>query len=95
MTTRMTIIAAAAAFWIGAAGSAAAQVSLTDGPRFNGWDGPKPQIDCDCRHVEGRAELGAVVCILRGGRRVLARCEKSLNIPFWRILEDGCYSPVS
>ena len=58
--------------------------------RFKGWSGPKPKIDCYCRHKEGRAALGETVCILRGDRRVLARCEKPQNLPFWRILAQDC-----
>lgn len=75
-----------------AAGPAAA--SEREGPRFKGWTGPKPQIDCRCRLPGEKVELGVERCLIRSGEAVTARCEKPLNLPYWRVLRKGCDQPI-
>lgn len=69
--------------------------ALDGEPRFHGWQGPKPVVDCTCRHKEGRAELGDTVCILQGSQRVTAQCQMVLNNPTWRVLRRHCDEPSS
>lgn len=65
--------------------------SDADAPRFDGWSGPKPQVDCKCRPPGGgKLPIGAEICIQRGSQMVTMRCEMSLNSPFWRQIREGC-----
>lgn len=81
----------AAAVLLALAAPAAARAK----PELKGWTGPKPQVECYCRHKQGRARLGETVCLERGGERVTARCEKPLNLPLWRVIAQGCDAPNS
>ena len=50
-------------------------------------------IDCFCTDTQGdRVELGQVICLFVDGRRFMARCEMSLNVPMWREQSKGCTS---
>lgn len=88
MTHRITRAGLAAALLVSLMGAAAAATESK--PRFKGWTGPKPQIDCRCRLPDGKAALGSVRCIERNGERFTARCEMPQNLPFWRTLRKGC-----
>ena len=70
---------------VGASGSA----SVAE-PKFKGWTGPKPVVECVCRYPGGRAQLGETVCLSVGGRSYLAICEKVLNNTNWRKVADSC-----
>ncbi|MEL6977706.1 MAG: hypothetical protein AAGM38_03385 [Pseudomonadota bacterium] len=76
-------------------GGAPAAASEAGSPRFKGWDGPKPKIDCRCRMKGEKVELGAVRCLTRNGETVTARCEQPQNLPYWRVLRKGCDQPMS
>ena len=52
-----------------------------------------PAPDCYCRTPGGgRAELGDTLCLFVNGRAFLARCDMSLNVPFWRETGEACLS---
>lgn len=47
--------------------------------------------DCYCTDSKGRrVNLGRTVCLSIGSKRVLARCEMSVNNPAWRYLSESC-----
>ncbi len=37
-----------------------------------------------------RVEMGETACLITGSRRVLARCDISVNSPAWREESEGC-----
>ena len=50
-------------------------------------------IDCYCTDKTGsRVELGQTICMEVGGRRFMAQCQMSLNVPMWREMQEGCLS---
>lgn len=63
-------------------------------PRFDGWQGPKPSVSCQCRHKDGRANVGQTLCIRQGSKQVLATCTQVLNNTIWRVIEQSC-TPTS
>ena len=47
--------------------------------------------DCYCTDSLGqRVEMGQMACLIIGSRRVLARCDMSVNNPTWREQSEGC-----
>jgi len=47
--------------------------------------------DCYCTDSNGqRVDMGKTACLVIGSRRVLARCDMSLNNPAWREESEGC-----
>ena len=47
--------------------------------------------DCFCTGSKGeRVELGQTTCLTIGSKRVLARCEMSVNNPSWKRIGEGC-----
>ena len=47
--------------------------------------------DCYCTDSLGqRVEMGQMACLIIGTRRVLARCDMSVNNPTWREQSEGC-----
>jgi hypothetical protein len=47
--------------------------------------------DCYCTDSTGqRVEMGQTACLTIGSRRVLARCDMSVNNPTWREEAEGC-----
>ena len=47
--------------------------------------------DCYCTDSKGRrVNLGRTICLSIGSKRVLARCEMSVNNPTWRYLSGAC-----
>jgi hypothetical protein len=47
--------------------------------------------DCYCTDSKGkRVDMGKTACLAIGQRRVVARCEMSLNNPVWREQSEGC-----
>jgi hypothetical protein len=74
-----------------AAGSAVA------GPPANPNYSPPPAKDgytypdCYCTDSKGqRVDMGKTACLIIGSRRVLARCDMSVNNPTWRPESEGC-----
>ncbi len=72
-------------------GHAAAQSisnpNFTQPPAKDGYSYP----DCYCTDTRGqRVELGQMACLIIGSRRVLARCDMSVNNPIWREESEGC-----
>ena len=56
-------------------------------PAKDGYSYP----DCYCTDSTGvRVELGDTACLQIGSRRVLARCDMSVNNPTWRHEAEGC-----
>lgn len=58
--------------------------------KFNGWQGPKPETPCECRHKSGKVLLGEKVCMRQSGEMVTMECTKVLNNTAWRKVGDGC-----
>jgi hypothetical protein len=47
--------------------------------------------DCYCTDSKGqRVDMGKTACLIIGSRRVLARCDMSVNNPTWRHESEGC-----
>jgi hypothetical protein len=47
--------------------------------------------DCYCTDSNGqRVDMGKTACLVIGSRRILARCDMSLNNPAWREESEGC-----
>lgn len=47
--------------------------------------------DCYCTDSKGqRVEMGQQACLIIGSKRVLARCDMSVNNPTWRHESEGC-----
>ena len=47
--------------------------------------------DCYCTDSNGqRVDMGKTACLVIGSRRVLARCDMSVNNPAWREESEGC-----
>lgn len=47
--------------------------------------------DCYCTDSKGqRVDMGKTACLVIGSRRVLARCDMSVNNPTWRQESEGC-----
>ena len=47
--------------------------------------------DCYCTDSKGqRVDMGKTACLIIGSRRVLARCDMSVNNPTWRQESEGC-----
>ncbi len=47
--------------------------------------------ECYCTDSLGqRVEMGKMACLIIGTRRVLARCDISVNNPTWREQSEGC-----
>ena len=60
---------------------------FTPPPAKEGYSYP----DCFCTDSAGkRVELGERACLIIGSRRVLARCDMSVNNPTWRHESEGC-----
>ncbi len=56
-------------------------------PAKDGYSYP----DCYCTDSKGqRVEMGQKACLIIGSRRVLARCDMSVNNPTWRHESEGC-----
>lgn len=50
-------------------------------------------VECYCTDKTGkRVELGQSICLEVGGRRFIAQCQMSLNVPMWREIQQGCHS---
>lgn len=92
---RVVLTAFLLALGSSAAGQDQQQQADRSEPRFHDWRGELPQINCECRHMEGRAQLGETVCILQGSKRVTAQCRMVLNNPAWRVLRQDCDLPNS
>jgi hypothetical protein len=67
------------------------------GPKANPNYSPPPAKeafsypDCYCTDSTGqRVEMGKTACLVIGSRRVLARCDMSVNNPTWREESEGC-----
>ncbi|MDH3668784.1 MAG: hypothetical protein OEN23_17820 [Paracoccaceae bacterium] len=88
----MFLVAAAIAAVLSlGAGEASAQriqnPNFTQPPAKDGYTYP----DCYCTDSKGqRVEKGQKACLTIGSRRVLARCELSVNNPIWRPESEGC-----
>ena len=72
-------------------GPAAAQSisnpNFTQPPAKEGYSYP----DCYCTDSKGqRVDMGRTACLIIGSRRVLARCDMSVNNPIWREESEGC-----
>lgn len=59
-------------------------------PALKGWTGPKPKTDCQCRHADGKANLGETICRRLNGRMVTLRCDLVLNNTNWTQIAEGC-----
>jgi len=47
--------------------------------------------DCYCTDSKGqRVDMGKTACLVIGSRRILARCDMSVNNPIWRQESEGC-----
>ncbi len=47
--------------------------------------------DCYCTDSKGqRVDMGKTACLIIGTRRILARCDMSVNNPIWRQESEGC-----
>ena len=71
--------------------NAAAQLisnpNFTQPPAKDGYSYP----DYYCTDSKGqRVEMGETACLIIGSRRMLARCEISVNSPAWREESEGC-----
>ena len=61
--------------------------NFTQPPAKDGYSYP----DCYCTDSKGqRVEMGQKACLIIGSRRVLARCDMSVNNPTWRHESEGC-----
>jgi hypothetical protein len=67
------------------------------GPKVNPNYNPPPATegfsypDCDCIDSNGqRVDMGKTAGLVIGSRRVLARCDMSVNNPTWREESEGC-----
>ena len=70
---------------VGAQSSASPYYSVP--PAKEGFSYP----DCYCTDSKGqRVDLHKTACLVIGSRRVLARCDMSLNNPTWRHESEGC-----
>lgn len=72
-------------------GSAAAQLApnpnYSPAPPKQGFSYP----ECYCTDSQGqRVDMGKTACLTIGSRRVLARCDMSVNNPTWREESEGC-----
>ncbi len=74
-------------------GSGHATAQLISNPNFTqppakaGYSYP----DYYCTDSKGkRVEMGETACLITGSRRVLARCDISVNSPAWREESEGC-----
>ncbi len=77
-------------------GSGHATAQLISNPNFTqppakaGYSYP----DYYCTDSKGkRVEMGETACLITGSRRVLARCDISVNSPAWREESEGCSVP--
>ncbi|WP_278921839.1 MULTISPECIES: hypothetical protein [Pseudophaeobacter] len=63
-------------------------------PAFADVQGPGGTvIDCYCTDKSGaRVELGELRCLNVDGRRFMAQCQMSLNVPMWREVQANCLS---
>jgi len=63
-------------------------------PAFADVQGPGGTvIDCYCTDKSGaRVELGELRCLNVDGRRFMAQCQMSLNVPMWREVQTTCLS---
>ena len=73
------------------AGHAAAQLisdpNFTQPPAKDGYS----YSDYYCTDSKGkRVEMVETACLITGSRRVLARCDISVNSPAWREESEGC-----
>ncbi len=61
--------------------------NFTQPPAKEGYSYP----DYYCTDTKGqRVEMGETACLIIGLRRVLARCDISVNSPAWREESEGC-----
>ncbi|MFQ5566868.1 MAG: hypothetical protein ACE5EU_10960 [Paracoccaceae bacterium] len=69
------------------AGGPPANPNYVPPPAKDGFSYP----DCYCTDSLGqRVEMGEKACLIIGSRRVLARCDMSVNNPTWRHESEGC-----
>lgn len=92
---RTTLIIAAAfatGMALGAGPAAADRIQnkhFNQPPAKDGYTYP----DCYCTDSKGqRVEMGQLACLIIGSKRVLARCDMSVNNPTWRHESEGCPS---
>lgn len=90
---RKTLIIAAtiaAGMTLGAGPASADRIqnkNFTQPPAKQGYSYP----DCYCTDSNGqRVEMGQLACLVIGSKRVLARCDMSVNNPTWREESEGC-----
>ena len=76
------------ATWPGPAGAGpSANPNYSPPPAKEGFSYP----DCYCTDSSGqRVDMGKMACLVIGSRRVLARCDMSVNNPIWREESEGC-----
>ena len=91
MRKTLIIAAAFAAGMSFGAGPAAAEriqnKNFSQPPAKDGYTYP----DCYCTDSKGqRVEMGELACLIIGSKRVLARCDMSVNNPTWRHESEGC-----
>jgi len=61
--------------------------NFTQPPAKEGYSYP----DCYCTDSKGqRDDMGKTACLVIGSRRILARCDMSVNNPTWRQESEGC-----
>ncbi|GIX14828.1 MAG: hypothetical protein KatS3mg118_2787 [Paracoccaceae bacterium] len=79
-----------------AVGAMLAGAALAEPPANPNYNPPPPKKgysypECYCTGSQGeRVELGQTACLSIGEKRVLARCDMSVNNPTWRYLAEGC-----
>ena len=90
---RKTLIIAAAlaaGMTLGAGPAAAERIqnkNFSQPPAKDGYTYP----DCYCTDSKGqRVEMGELACLIIGSKRLLARCDISVNSPAWRYQSGGC-----
>jgi hypothetical protein len=78
-------------------GIAVCSGQVSAGPKPNPNYDPPPAKegfsypDCYCTDSNGqRVDMGKTACLVIGSRRVLARCDMSVNNPAWREESEGC-----
>jgi hypothetical protein len=76
------------ATWPGPAGAGpSANPNYSPPPAKEGFSYP----DCYCTDSNGqRVDMGKTACLVIGSRRILARCDMSVNNPTWRQESEGC-----
>lgn len=92
MRNILLFAATIAVLGLGAGDANAEQIrnhNFSQPPAKDGYTYP----DCYCTDSKGqRVEMGQKACLIIGSRRVLARCDMSVNNPTWRHESEGCPS---